>query len=286
MLDLFAGAGGISEGFRQAGFRVIGGSEIDPDAAATFELNFPEAEIVCGDIRSPDVAEQIDGLASRADIIVGGPPCQAFSQVRNHVRMIDDPRNSLYREFIRAVQRSLPRAFVMENVTGIDQMGVRDQIRADLSLDGEYRVTAQIVDAADFGVPQTRKRLLFFGVHRSLGIHPPVLSGTGATDSITLVRFAGPRRSRYQIVVQESMLSQQVLERLLDPNDLCVVSAAHALSDLIDIPVGNRDDELLYEALAPATTAYQRAMRERSGDVLANVQVPRINADTRLRLKG
>jgi DNA (cytosine-5)-methyltransferase 1 len=286
VLDLFAGAGGISEGFRQSGYRITGASEIDPDAAATFGHNFPEADVVCGNIREAAVDEQIDDLASRSDVIVGGPPCQAFSQVRNHARIIDDPRNSLYREFVRVVRRSLPKAFVMENVTGIDQMGVREQIRADLSLGGEYRVSAQVVDAANFGVPQSRKRLLFIGVHRSLGTQPPVLSGSGATDSITLVRFAGPRRSRYQVVVQESVLSQYALERLADPEDASVVSAAQAISDLVDIPVGNRADELLAEALGRPVTAYQRAMRDGGDDLITNVQVPRINADTRLRLKG
>lgn len=286
ILDLFAGAGGISEGFRQAGYRIIGASEVDPDAAATFGLNFPEARVICGDIRAAEKIEQIDDLATRADILVGGPPCQAFSQVRNHARMIDDPRNSLYREFIGVVRRATPRAFVMENVTGLDQMGVREQIRTDLSLEGEYRVSAQVVDAADFGIPQTRKRLLFLGVHRSLGIHPPVLAGSGATDSITLVRFAGPRRSRYQVVVQENVLSQQVLETLQDPDDMRVVSAAQAISDLAGLPVGNREDEVPYEALCPAETAYQRAMREGNSELITNVQVPRINDDTRLRLKG
>src|SRR6185437_8352245 len=104
VLDLFAGAGGISEGFRQAGYEVIGGSEIDPDAAATFALNFDSAETVCGDLRQPEVRASVHALAERADVIVGGPPCQAFSQVRNHTRMIDDPRNSLYREFVGAVR--------------------------------------------------------------------------------------------------------------------------------------------------------------------------------------
>lgn len=286
VLDLFAGAGGISEGFRQAGYRIIGASEVDPDAAATFALNFPEAKVVCGDIRSPSVLQAIDELAARADVLVGGPPCQAFSQVRNHTRMIDDPRNSLYREFIRVVERATPRAFLMENVTGIDQMGVREQITADLSLEGEYRVNAQVIDAADFGVPQTRKRLLFLGVHRSLGVSPPQLVGSGATTSIELVRIVGARRNRYQVVVQESVWSQQVLETLLDPGDPRVVTAAQAISDLADLPVGNRGDELPYDALSTAESAYQRSMREGASEIITNVQVPRINEDTRLRLKG
>jgi DNA (cytosine-5)-methyltransferase 1 len=283
---MFCGAGGISEGFQQAGHRIVGASEIDPDAAATFALNFPGAEIVCEDIRKPEAREHVVDMARHADIIVGGPPCQAFSQVRNHSRLIDDPRNSLYREFVRVVGDARPRAFLMENVTGIDQMGAREQIRGDLSLEGEYVVRAQVVDAADFGVPQTRKRLLFLGLHRSLGMQPPSLTGSGATTSVSLVRVRGKRQAKYEVVVQENVLSQRALESLEDPDDLKIVSALQALSDLQGLPVGNREDEIPYDLLDAPESAYQRLMREGNGELVANVQVPRINPDTKLRLRG
>lgn len=286
VVDLFAGAGGLSEGFRQACYRVLAGTDLDPDAAATYAANFPEARTIVGDVRAPAVHEQIADAARQADVIVGGPPCQAFSQVRNHTRMIDDPRNALYREFVGMVQAALPPAFVMENVTGMDQMGVREQIVADLSLGGHYRVLPQIVDAADFGVPQTRKRLLFVGVRHDLGAEPPRLTGSAATSSVALVRFPGPRRTRYQVVVQENVLSQRVYEALNDPDSARVVTAAQAISDLAGLPVGHRTDVIAYGELAPAETAYQRLMREGAGELLANVQVPRINADTALRLKA
>ncbi|HXN50237.1 MAG TPA: DNA cytosine methyltransferase, partial [Bryobacteraceae bacterium] len=124
VVDLFAGAGGISEGFRQAGYRVLGGVDSDPDAAATYALNFPEARTIVGDIRSDGISEKVLDLARHADVVAGGPPCQAFSQVRNHTRVIDDPRNSLYQEFVNVLRTVRPRAFLMENVTGMDQMGV------------------------------------------------------------------------------------------------------------------------------------------------------------------
>jgi DNA (cytosine-5)-methyltransferase 1 len=286
VLDLFAGAGGISEGFRQSGFEIIGASEMDPDAAATFALNFRGASVVCGDIREQAVAERINELATRADIIVGGPPCQAFSQVQNHARVIDDARNSLYREFVRVVRTSRPKAFLMENVTGIDQMGAREQIRSDLELDGEYRVNAQVADAADFGVPQTRKRLLFVGTRRSLGIEPPILRGSGATDSVVLVRTAGRRRTSYEVVVQGSLLCEQLISSLHDPDDLLVVSSAQAISDLDTLPIGNREDDLPYAQIKPPESAYQLQMRVGATASIANVQVPRINADTRLRLES
>lgn len=286
VVDLFSGAGGLSEGFRQAGFSVLAGSDNDPDALATFAANFPEARAILGDIRCEAVKERILDAACCATVLVGGPPCQAFSQVRNHNRVIDDPRNSLYREFVETLRTALPPAFVMENVTGMDQMGVREQILSDLSLDHEYDVRAQVVDAADFGVPQTRKRLLFLGVRRGSGMSAPVLKGSSATNSVVLARFTGDRNPRYQIVVQQNLLSINLVKSLNDKEDLTAVTAEQAISDLSGLPVGNRCDEFGWGDLPDPVSAYQRLMRAGAGDRAVNVQVPRINKDTELRLCG
>lgn len=285
VIDLFAGAGGLSSGFRQAGFTVVAASDNDPDAAATYAKNFPEARVITGDIRDVTTKAAILESAKGADVLVGGPPCQAFSQVRNHSRIIDDPRNDLYREFVEVLRSVQPPTFVMENVTGIDQMGVREQIAADLELSGEYEVVPQVVDAADFGVPQTRKRLLFVGVRRGYAMSAPRLTGTGAVDAVTLVRFQGSRRPRYQVVVQEHLLSVRLGDQLADPNNDAVVSASDALSDLVCLEVGNRTDEMPLSDFPAAQTAYQRAMRDGLGALITNVQVPRLNRDTCLRLK-
>lgn len=286
VVDLFCGAGGMSEGFRQAGFAVLAGSDNDPDALATFSANFPESQAILGDIRIDAVKEQILDAARRATVLVGGPPCQAFSQVRNHSRMIDDPRNALYREFVTALRTALPPAFVMENVTGMDQMGAREQILTDLSLSGEYDVRAQVVDAANFGVPQTRKRLLFIGTRRGTGMSAPVLNGSGATDSVVLARFTGDRRPRYQLVVQQNLLSMRLAEALHDSEDLTAVTAAQAISDLTELPVGNRHDEIDWNQLPAPSSAYQRLMRTQTSGMAVNLQVPRLNKDTELRLRG
>lgn len=283
VVDLFCGAGGLAEGFRQAGFAVIGGCDIDPDAAATFATNFPEANTIVGDIRDPAVHAEVIDLAGNATVVVGGPPCQAFSQVRNHVRLIDDPRNALYREFVRVIGAVSPIAFVMENVTGIDQMGVRQQIAEDLALDSDYTVIPQIVDAADFGVPQTRKRLLFVGMRASASVEVPVLNGTGATKVFRFQRKAG-RRPQYTIVAQEDAILGAVGSALDDPQSASVVTVEQAISDLAQLPVGNRADEISYANLPEAASSYQRLMRVGAGSTLTNVQVPRINKDTRLRL--
>ncbi len=286
VVDVFSGAGGLSEGFRQAGFTVLAGSDNDPDALATFAANFPEARAILGDIRQGEVKDQILEAACQASVLVGGPPCQAFSQVRNHARVIDDPRNALYREFVDTLRTALPPAFLMENVTGMDQMGVREQILSDLSLEGEYDVRAQVADAADFGVPQTRKRLLFLGVRRGRGMTAPLLNGSGATDSVVLARFTGDRRPRYQLVIQQNLLSIRLAELLEDSADLTAVTAAQAISDLANLPVGNRQDDMSWSDLPEPVSAYQRLMRADAAGCLANLQVPRLNKDTELRLRG
>jgi DNA (cytosine-5)-methyltransferase 1 len=286
VVDLFSGAGGLSEGFRQAGFAVLAGSDNDPDALATYAVNFPEAQVIHGDIRAAAVKEQILAAAREASVLVGGPPCQAYSQMRNHTRVIDDPRNSLYREFVEALRAALPLAFVMENVTGMDQMGVREQILSDLAISGEYDVRAQVVDAADFGVPQTRKRLLFMGVRRDTGMTAPVLNGSSATESVVLARFTGDRRPRYQFVTQQNLRSMQLAEALEDTENLTAVSAFQAISDLAALPVGNRRDQMAWDEIPEPTSAYQRLMRVDPRPVVSNVQVPRMNRDTELRLLG
>lgn len=251
----------MSEGFRQAGFAVLGGSDNDPDALATYAVNFPEAQPILGDIRAAAVREQVLSAAREASVLVGGPPCQAFSQVRNHTRVIDDPRNSLYREFVETLREALPMAFVMENVTGMDQMRVRKQVLSDLAIEGEYEVRAQVVDAADFGVPQTRKRLLFVGLRRGTGMVAPVLTGSGTTNSVTLARFTGERRPRYQLVTQKNLLSMRLADALEDSENLMAVSAYQAISDLAMLPVGNRRDEMAWDELPEPGSAYQRLWR-------------------------
>ena len=283
-VDLFCGAGGLSEGFRQAGFAIVAGADSDPDAMATYAANFPEARVITGDVRDTEIKERILAVAKGVSVLIGGPPCQAFSQVRNHARLIDDPRNALYREFVDILRQTVPSAFVMENVTGIDQMNVREQIAADLSLDGEYVVRPQVVDAADFGVPQTRKRLIFVGVRSGTGMIPPQLAGSDATQMVSLARRVEADKAGYHIIAQRSIRGQRIGAMLADPANAAVTSAADAISDLINLPAGNRRDSLPYADLLPPHSAYQQMMRAGCSDWLANVQVPRINPDTQLRL--
>lgn len=282
VIDLFAGAGGLSEGFRQAGFRIVAGSDVDPDACRTYALNFPEAAVICGDVRSQDVHSKILAAGYGVDVVVGGPPCQAFSQVRNHSRLIDDPRNSLYREFVALVGQLSPRAFLMENVPGLAQMGVLEQVVEDLELGGNYRVNPQVVDAADFGVPQTRKRIVFLGIRKDLAVPPLLMAGSGATETLALVRH---NKGSYSIG-RKGGDSDTCLRQLADSRSLAVVSVEQAISDLRHLEAGRRTDTILMSELGAPESAYQRLMRRGVGTELTNVSVPRINKDTVTRLSS
>ncbi len=286
VVDLFCGAGGLSEGFRQAGFQILAGADQDPDACATYATNFRSATAVCGNIRTRNIRERFLEKAHDADVIVGGPPCQAFSQVRNHSRLIDDPRNSLYREFVKVVAEAAPMAFVMENVPGLQQMGAKEQVLEDLSIEGQYLVQAQLLDAVDFGVPQTRKRLFFIGIRRSIGLAPPKVIGSGASSGLTLTRDFHNGRPRYRIIASDRLYDRPLLDRLLDPDDASIVSAEQAISDLARLRVGSREDCDVIDKLSDPMSAYQRHMRESHATEITNVSVPRINGDTKMRLDG
>ena len=281
VIDLFCGAGGLSEGFRQAGFRVVAGADNDPDACTTYSANFRRAATICGDIREAVVHEAVITAAKSVDVVVGGPPCQAFSQVRNHDRLIDDPRNSLYREFVSVVGTVLPAAFVMENVPGLEQVGVKSQVLEDLSVDGEYEVRSHALDAADFGVPQTRKRIVFIGIRKRLKLRSPDPSGSRATTEVALTRRNGVVPLHYAADGDDEWLA-----RLLDPEDVRLVTAAQAIGDLSFLEAGTRDDAIITGDLPEPASAYQRMMRERLNGTISNTSVPRINPDTVLRLEG
>jgi DNA (cytosine-5)-methyltransferase 1 len=173
----------------------------------------------------------------------------------------------------------------MENVPGLEQMGVKQQILEDLAIKGAYRVAAQVLDAADFGVPQTRQRIFFIGLHSSLGLEPPVMRGSGATASFCLERRSRGGRTRYEVVEQGGGLFSAI-EQLRDPDDAAFVTAEQAIGDLAVLRAGEKADEMEVAGLGPASSEYQRRMRAGLGGTIANTSVPRINADTRIRLSG
>lgn len=155
-IDLFSGAGGLSLGFEVARIHPVLAVEIMADAAATYRSLFPDTEVYQGDIRQVDFRK-----FAGVDIVAGGPPCQPFS-VGGLQRGRDDLRDFLP-EFVRAVLEVRPRAFVMENVPGLESFG--DYLRKVLApLTDIYSVsTPKVLNAADYGVPQSRRRLVIVG---------------------------------------------------------------------------------------------------------------------------
>ena len=162
MIDLFCGAGGLSLGFSQEGFVAVLANDIEECCVDTYSHNHPEtprSRIVKGDIN--DMIKNLDSYlgTEKVSIIVGGPPCQGFSMA-NRQRLIDDPRNHLYRSYVEVVKRVQPPFFVMENVKGM--MSVANQVIEDFEGIG-YSVSARILNAKDYGVPQNRERLIYIG---------------------------------------------------------------------------------------------------------------------------
>lgn len=166
VIDLFCGAGGLSEGFEDAGFKIVAGNDVDKNMIASFKLNHPNARAIAEDIAQIDVDKLLSEIGKTKediDLVIGGPPCQGFSTVGN--RKEDDPRNRLFYEFVRFVREIKPKMFVMENVPGLMTMKkgeVREIIRKEFENLG-YKVNIEILKSEDFGVPQKRRRVFFVG---------------------------------------------------------------------------------------------------------------------------
>ena len=212
-IDLFAAPGGMSLGFEMAGFKSIAAVDVDERGMMTYSQNFPEAEAMVADVRklaSDELMRRAGISGGEVDVIIGGPPCQGFSTIgrvkiaslvkegvwnlrNSNPRFIDDPRNVLYREFVRIVKDLKPAFFVMENVPGM--MSYRNgEIVREIIEDFErigYRAEARVLNAVWFGVPQVRKRIFFIGTRLSgVGLRWPRPTHADPTDTqMTLEHF-------------------------------------------------------------------------------------------------
>lgn len=162
MIDLFCGAGGLSLGFTQNGFITSLANDIEPCCVDTYAFNHPEIprrNIVLGDVN--ELINNIDNYLrfKNVDVVLGGPPCQGFSMA-NRRRLINDPRNKLYKSYVKFVSIVRPMFFVMENVKGM--RSVASQVVDDFKKIG-YSSSFRLLNAKDFGVPQNRERLIYIG---------------------------------------------------------------------------------------------------------------------------
>ena len=250
-IDLFAGAGGITEGFRQAGANCVFANDFNPHACETFRHNHPGVEMVCGAIQDLDARAIRKSLSLRKgdlDVLVGGPPCQGFS-INAPERFLEDPRNSLFKHYLRFVDEFAPKTFLFENVPGMLSLGggrIFDTIISQMQERG-YRISAKILLAAHYGVPQVRWRMIILGSRLDEAPRHPE-----PTHYYTCrPNFKGGATIATRLVPLD--------ELRLKPS----VTLADAISDLPPVEAGGGVEQTDYREIK-AKSAFARSMREGS----------------------
>jgi DNA (cytosine-5)-methyltransferase 1 len=247
-IDLFCGAGGLSQGFRQAGFDVRLGVDFDEDACAAYRLNQPGAQTLMTDLRQVSAADLLDAAGlDEVEIVLGGPSCQGFSTHGRRSGWVrpDDSRNFLYREYARIVEGLQPLCFVMENVPGLlyyDDGRFWERIRRRFVRAG-YRVRHELLLAADYGIPQLRRRLLIVGTRLPGVFEFPARTHVGAL-----------RRDHRELWERRRLAEW--------PHLAPHVGVWDAISDLPVIEAGGGEERCRYGG--PAQTAFQRRLRKGS----------------------
>ena len=238
IFDLFCGTGGFSKGFeksRNAEYKTVFGIDLLPKSVETFRRNHPEALGMCGDIRKmrcEDLASKLNIRRGELGLIIGGPPCQGFSSIRPFRSAAeDDPRNSLFEQFANFVNYFRPRALVLENVVGLathNGGAVIAQIAECFTALG-YDCDWRILNAANFGVPQRRERLILIGVEKGGKIAFP--EPTHHNDGTTI----GHKDRAKMVLGEEDLFSTR---RLAPP-----VTVLDAIGDLPPIRSGETATE-------------------------------------------
>lgn len=263
VMDLFCGTGGFSKGFVNTGlFEVVHGVDVLPVAIDTFRSNHPQAFAVAGDIRKlrrSEVSERTGFKRGEVDVIIGGPPCQGFSSIRPfRSSRDDDPRNSLFEEFASYVNYFRPKAFVMENVVGLATFAGGETITqieetfSGLGYDCEWR----ILNAANFGVPQKRERLILIGVEKGGSLNFPEF-----THFADLKTIGHKNRAKMYLPRQQPTLLDEEPAPLL----ASAVTVREAIGDLP--PIGSGESADYYE-LSP-TNDFQTARRRNAPEKLS-----------------
>lgn len=242
--DLFAGVGGMSEGFKMAGFDIAFAVEFDKDIAYAYSMNHKETDVYADDICNLDVKE-LHKKHPQIDVIIGGPPCQGFSQKGKRLN-INDKRNYLFRQYVRFVEEFKPKYFVLENVPNIITTSngyFKDQIIQEFEKLG-YVVKYGVLKASDFGVPQDRHRAVFLGELSENTLSLPQPSGVHTTvkDAIYDLPFIASGEGNEQDAYDKQPTSEYQKELRGDCKVLHNhVSTAHskiALERLSLIPKG------------------------------------------------
>ena len=164
VIDLFSGVGGLSLGFEMAGFKIVIANEFDESIAASYKLNHKKTKMIVGDITLLDLNEVFGKYKGQVDVVIGGPPCQGFSQ-KGKRKTIHDERNFLFKYYVAVVGLVLPKYFVMENVPNLltaENGYFREEIETLFNSMG-YSIDYGVLNASNYGVPQNRKRAVIIG---------------------------------------------------------------------------------------------------------------------------
>lgn len=250
-LDLFCGAGGITEGFAEAGFDCLYGNDIMKDAIATFSKNHPKAiadNQPIEKVNPKEIRKKLNLAPVELDVLVGGPPCQGFS-INAPDRFLEDPRNKLFMQYARFLSEFKPKTFLFENVPGLLSLGnfkIFNQIIDEFSKLG-YKVTAKILFAAHYGVPQERWRLIILGSLFNEIQHPePTHYALGRRN------FSGGDNMFFHL----SDSDRKHLKK--------AVTVAEAINDLPKLEMGEGAEEIRYDK--KANSDYARTMRNPKGE--------------------
>ncbi|MFA6458578.1 MAG: DNA cytosine methyltransferase [Patescibacteria group bacterium] len=250
VVDLFSGVGGLSFGFaRDDDYQIIAANEILPDMARAYELNHPGVKMYCKDIKNfglKDLQKDFNLKKGEIDLVVGGPPCQAYSTVGK--RLIDDPRGKLFQEYHRVLKEIQPKAFLFENVKGLLSMQGGELFKTILDLFESlgYRVEYKVLNSADFGVPQIRERVIIFGTKLNRKFNYPEPTHCNSNFEVSL------------------------FNRNLKP----YLTIAEAINDLPFISSGAES----FEYSSSPQNEFQKSMRKNSPKILMDHNAPKNNA--------
>lgn len=272
-IDLFAGAGGLSEGLSEAGFHGLFASEIVGDYAKTYKQNHPNTEVMTADIRSLDAEEirqQLGIEREELDLIAGGPPCQGFS-INAPVRSVLDERNHLFKEYLRFVDAFAPKAVLIENVPGLVSFEDGATLHAILDALAElgYGADVRILGAAYYGVPQMRWRTVI------LGLRGKNLPQTAFPEPV----YHAPIRPNFTTTFD----GQSLVKFPTAETDSKFVTVKEALDDLPPLRNGEQGQPIKEYACDPVCD-YQR--RSRVGSIgVVNHEAPRLSSVNMERLR-
>lgn len=183
VISLFSGCGGLDLGFEKAGFHIPVANEFDPDIYATFKFNHPQTHLIEGDVRNITKENIIPYLKGDVTGIIGGPPCQSWSEAGS-LKGIDDARGKLFFDYIRILQELQPKFFLAENVSGMlaDRHSAAVKNILDMFEKSGYDVTLTLVNAKDYGVAEERKRVFYIGFRKDLNVQFRFPKGSTESD--------------------------------------------------------------------------------------------------------